>query len=44
MVETLGNITTEPSGAFITRASTLPTLTGESHQPSAHERTPRVAH
>ena len=36
--------TTLPGGAFIRRASTLPTWIGESHQPSAQARTPREAH
>ena len=42
--ETLVCIATESGSALRMRPSVLPTLTGASHQPSPHERTPRVAH
>jgi hypothetical protein len=42
--ETFWCMTTVPGSAPMTRATSSPTESGISHHPSAHARTPRVAH
>src|SRR6185295_9757198 len=43
-IETFGCITTSPSPAPMILPTESPTVLGIIHQPSSHERIPRVAH
>src|SRR5713226_9746738 len=43
-MDTFGCITTSPSPAPMTRPTMSPTVVAIIHQPSSHERIPRVAH